>query len=92
MKLFVMSTVETKGVFGALRLKRETLKELSDMKKAFEISYQKEMSNDEFIRQLMAAVEGGDPAVWDAYCSLRELTEKLERKALERITDSENKG
>lgn len=87
MKNIGMSMIESKGVFGALRLKRETLKELSDMKRAFEICYQKEMSNDEFIRQLMAAVEGGDPAVWEGYCRLRDLTEELERKAQERFLE-----
>lgn len=76
---------DRRSEYTAFRLKKEAFRELSDMKKAFEISYQKEMSNDEFIRQLMAAVEGGDPAVWDAYCSLRELTEKLEKKAQKRL-------
>lgn len=76
---------DRRSEYTALRLKKEAFRELSDMKKAFEISYQKEMSNDEFIRQLMAAVEGGDPAVWEGYCRLREVAEELERKAQERL-------
>lgn len=77
--------IDRRSEYTALRLKKEAFRELSDMKKAFEISYQKEMSNDEFIRQLMAAVEGGDPAVWEGYCRLREVAEELERKAQERL-------
>lgn len=76
---------DRRSEYTALRLKKDAFRELSDMKKAFEISYQKEMSNDEFIRQLMAAVEGGDPAVWEGYCRLREVAEELERKAQERL-------
>ena len=76
---------ETGGGFAALRLKRATLKELSDMRRAFEFAYRKEFTNDEFIRQLLASVEGGDPAVWENFCKIRELSEELEKKAQERL-------
>ena len=60
---------QTKYNYGALRLKRDTIEFLKDMKDAFEDSYGKKFTMDSFIRQMASAVEDGDPGVWDIYCT-----------------------
>ncbi len=72
--------------YTGFRLKKETMKELVDLRKAYSLSYGKDFSNDEFVHQLIASVEGGDPSVWDFFCQLREVSEKLEMKARERVS------
>lgn len=67
--------------YSAFRLKKENVKYLQDMKRAFEISYAKDFSNDEFIRQLVASVEEGDPAVWDIFCKLQATEQELVKLA-----------
>lgn len=67
--------------YGAFRLKKETVEYLRTMKLAFELSYGKDFSNDEFILQMAASVEDGDVAVWEAFCELNEKFEELKEKA-----------
>ncbi len=59
-----------KTAFGALRLKNGTLDRMRHLKIAFEGTYKKEMTNDEFIGHLIASVEDGDIAVWERFCEL----------------------
>ena len=59
-----------KTAFGALRLKNGTLERMKHLKIAFESIYRKEMTNDEFVGQLIAAVEEGDMAVWKRFCEI----------------------
>ena len=53
--------------FGNFRLSLENIARLRDMRLAFESSYGRRMSNDEFINKLLASVEAGEPAVWEEY-------------------------
>lgn len=71
-------------VYGAFRLKKETVEFLQTMKQAFELSYGKSFTNDEFIHQMAASVEDGDLAVWETYCELNEKLEELKEKAKKR--------
>lgn len=59
-----------KSAFGSLRLKWDTLERMKHLKIAFESTYGKEMTNDEFVGQLIAAVEEGDMAVWARFCEI----------------------
>lgn len=59
-----------KTAFGALRLKNGTLERMKRLKIAFESTYGKEMTNDEFVGELIAAVEEGDMAVWARFCEI----------------------
>ncbi len=59
-----------KSAFGSLRLKWDTLERMKHLKIAFEGTYGKEMTNDEFVGQLIAAVEEGDMAVWERFCEI----------------------
>ena len=74
------------GTYGAFRLKKETVEKLKLLKQAFELSYDRDFSNDEFIKQMAASVEEGDVAVWEFFCKLQELKEegKVRRKREER--------
>lgn len=56
--------------FGALRLTRPVLEDLKVLKVAFESCYLERMTNDEFIRRLIASVEDSEPGVWDNYIKI----------------------
>lgn len=70
--------------FGAFRLKKETVQYLRVMKQAFELSYCKDFTNDEFIKQMAASVEEGDVAVWEIFCELNDKLDELKEKAQKR--------
>ena len=72
---------DKRSEFSAFRLKKESVRFLQDLKRAFELSYGKEMSNDEFIQQMGASEETGDPAVWEIYGQMQEAQQKLEELA-----------
>lgn len=75
--------MENISAYSAYRLRRETVKFLQDMKKAFELSYGMSLSNDEFIRKAFASVEAGDPAVYEIYCRIQLTEDELEQLAKE---------
>lgn len=79
--------------FGSLRLKRDTLELLKDIKDAFDVSYGHKFTMDEFIRQMAASLEAGDPGVWDIYCTMKTQREELAAKVEEakRLRGQENK-
>ena len=76
MNIFVLKSVShtncrvmgRKTEYGSLRLKKETLGRLRELRKAYEECYGRTFTYDAFVRQMMASVEEGDPAVWEAYC------------------------
>lgn len=70
--------------YGSLRLKKDTLELLRDLKDAFELSYRVQLTQDEFVRKMAASVEEGDVAVWETYCLRRQMREEAERKAREK--------
>lgn len=69
--------------YGALRVKTDTIESLKDLKAAFEVSYGRKFTNDEFIRQMAASVEEGDPGVWEIYCRIQTTQKELEVIAAE---------
>ena len=54
-----------------LNLKQDTLCDLALLKKAYELSFQRELSDDVFVSRLIAAVEDSDLFVWETFCSLK---------------------
>ena len=56
--------------YKALRLKEETLEKLSDVQLAFESTYLKRMTKDEFVLKLIDCIEDAEPAVWQNYCAI----------------------
>lgn len=73
----------TESEYGAFRLRKDTLEFLQTMKQAFELSYGKKFTNDEFVKQMAASVEEGDVAVWEIYCTMELQKEELAAKAKE---------
>ncbi len=55
--------------FGTLHVKYDTIGYLKELKKAFEASYGRKFTMDEFLRQMAASVEAGDPGVWEIFCA-----------------------
>ena len=69
--------------YGSYRLKKSTIEYLRRMKMAFELSYAKDFTNDDFIKQMAASVEDGDVAVWEIFCDLSQTMDRLEAKGKE---------
>ncbi len=57
--------------YANLRFSPDVFTSLMDMKLAFESSYGRHMTHDEFLEKLIASVEGGEPAVWEAFCGIQ---------------------
>lgn len=69
--------------YGAFRLKQSTVEYLQTLKQAFEMSYDRDFTNDEFILQMAASVEEGDVAVWEFFWRLQELKEEAKKRRAE---------
>lgn len=69
--------------YGALRVKTDTVEFLKDLKAAYELSYGSKFTMDEFLRQMAASVEDGDPAVWEIHCKMQTQKDELKRIAEE---------
>ncbi len=70
-----MAKEEKKIEYGALRLKKDTIECLKDVKLAFESSYLQRFTYDEFVRKLVECIEDAEPAVWETYCQVVEKKE-----------------
>ena len=81
---------DSRSAFSAFRLKKDTVKYLQDMKRAFEISYGREFSNDDFINQMAASVKNGDPSVWEIFNKLKDTQRELEEMAAENRKSKSN--
>ena len=73
-----MGKVAKRQPYGAVRLRRNTVEYLKDAKLAFESSYMRRFTFDEFIRKLVACVEDAEPAVWEALCLILNKKSKEE--------------
>ena len=71
-----MGKEEKKTEYGALRLKKDTIEYLKDAKLAFESSYMRRFTFDEFARRLVSCIEDAEPAVWNALCLILEKMEE----------------
>lgn len=79
----IIMATEPRCAYSAFRLRKETIKYLQDLKRAFEISYGREFSNDDFIKYMSYSIEEGDPAVWEIYCRMQMTQKELEEIAAE---------
>lgn len=66
--------------YGSIRVKLSTIEFLKEMKEAFDASYGKKFTMDEFINQMAASIEDGDPGVWEIYCTQKVQKEELQAK------------
>lgn len=79
--------------YGTLRIKPETIELLKELKDAFDASYGKRFTMDEFVRQMAASIEEGDPGVWEIYCTQQAQKEELQQKveASRKMREKKNK-
>lgn len=79
--------------YGTLRIKPETIELLKELKDAFDASYGKRFTMDEFVRQMAASIEEGDPGVWEIYCTQQAQKEELKQKveASRKMREKKNK-
>lgn len=66
-----------KTEYGNLRVPSDVVAEFKDWAAAYRLTYGKDMSYGEVLRQMFAAIELGDPAVHDCYCEAMERRERL---------------
>lgn len=64
------------SIFSAFRMKKTTVEKLQTLKRAFELTKSKPLSNDYFVEKVMDCVKEQEPKVWDTYSELREVEER----------------
>jgi len=69
--------MKEKVKYGNLRLPEEVIEEFKDWAAAYRLTYGRDMSNGEVMRQMFASIETGDPAVYECYCEAMERRERL---------------
>lgn len=67
--------------YGNLRLKKDTIDTLRELKDAYTICYGKPFTFDGVVRQMVSSVEDGDIAVWEIFCLRRQQKEEALKKA-----------
>lgn len=63
--------------YGNLRLPEEVIEEFKDWAASYRLTYGKDMSNGEVLRQMFSSVEAGDPAVYECYCEAMDRRERI---------------
>ena len=76
-----MTQQDSRRIFGAYRLKKDSVVLLQELKRAYEISYGRSFSNDELVQQLISSIEKNEPVVWDIYQKMINSHRELERIA-----------
>jgi len=82
----ILVKMTNRNEYGSIRVKLSTIEFLKEFKEAFDASYGKKFTMDEFINQMAASVEDGDPGVWDIYCM-----KQTQKKALQAKIDESQK-
>ncbi len=77
--------MDNRSLYGNFKVTKETMKYLQNLKSAFEIYYGKEMTNDEFIKQMATSLNKGDSCVWEIFCEMQKNQQRLvEMAAMQR--------
>lgn len=79
-----MTQHDSRRIYGAYRLKKDSVVLLQELKRAYEISYGRSFLNDVFIQQLGSLVEKNEPIVWGIFQKM--AYSHLELKKWQRIT------
>jgi len=61
-----------KKAYGVIGLPKELIEDLKTLKIAFQHNYKRSMTYEDILRQMIAGLEDGDPAVYEDYCKLKE--------------------
>lgn len=72
-----------KTMYGNLKLPIEVIEEFKDWAAAYRLTYGRDLSYAEVLRQMFASIEEGDPAVHDCYWAAMDRRERMKEEKKE---------
>ena len=69
-----------KMTFKAIRVPEALMEDIKVLKSAYEECYGKKMTYEDVLRQMMASIEDGDPAVYEMYCAMQTSRQEMQEK------------
>ena len=83
----ISAIMNEKMTFKAIRVPESLMEDIKILKSAYEESYGKKMTFEEVLRQMMASIEDGDPAVYEIYCTMQSSRQEMQEriKALKQL-------
>ena len=66
--------------FKAIRVPESLMEDIKVLKNAYEESYGKKMTFEDVLRQMMASMEDGDPAVYEMYCAMQTSRQEMQER------------
>lgn len=66
--------------FKAIRVPETLMEDMKVLKSAYEESYGKKMTFEDVLRQMIASIEDGDPAVYEMYCAMQTSRQEMQEK------------
>ena len=66
--------------FKAIRVPETLMEDIKVLKSAYEECYGKKMTYEDVLRQMMASIEDGDPAVYEMYCAMQTSRQEMQEK------------
>lgn len=66
--------------FKAIRVPEALMEDIKVLKSAYEECYGKKMTYEDVLRQMMASIEDGDPAVYEMYCAMQTSRQEMQEK------------
>ena len=66
--------------FKAIRVPESLMEDIKVLKNAYEESYGKKMTFEDVLRQMMASIEDGDPAVYEMYCAMQTSRQEMQER------------
>lgn len=69
-----------KMTFKAIRVPESLMEDMKVLKSAFEESYDKKMTFEEVLRQMIDGLEVQAPAVYEIYCAMQASRQEMQEK------------
>ena len=69
-----------KMTFKAIRVPESLMEDMKVLKSAYEECYGKKMTFEDVLRQMIASIEDGDPAVYKMYCTILSSRQEMQEK------------
>jgi len=69
-----------KMTFKAIRVPEALMEDIKVLKSAYEECYGRKMTYEDVLRQMMASIEDGDPAVYEMYCAMQTSRQEMQEK------------
>lgn len=67
-----------KMTFKAIRVPETLMEDMKVLKSAYEESYGKKMTFEDVLRQMIASIEKGEPAVYEMYCAMQTSRQEMQ--------------